>query len=124
MDCVEADLEFMRKSKFSDMHPDSQISVLLRSVFEVKPCVYFLQFGEHIKIGWSRDVDRRWDELDILPEPIRLLMVMPGDASLEHKYHRRFAKQRVRKEMFRHEGELQDFIACGRKCLLEAAKLA
>lgn len=124
MNCVEADLEFMRNSKFTDMHPDSQIGVLLRSVFEVKPCVYFFQFGEYIKIGWSQNVDRRWDELDILPEPIRLLLVMPGDASLEHEYHRRFAALRVRKEMFRYDGELRDFIALVRGRLLEAAKLA
>lgn len=123
MNYLDADADFMRNSKFSDMHPDVQIAVLLRTVFQVKPCVYFFEFGEHVKIGWSRDVDRRWVELDILPEPIRLLMVVPGDFSLEHKYHQKFANYRERKEMFRHEGELRDFIAYGRECMLEAAKL-
>lgn len=124
MNCVEADLEFMRNSKFSDMHPDTQINVMLRSVFEVRPCVYFFQFGDDIKIGWSKNVDRRWNELDILAEPIRLLYCTPGDASLEHKMHRKFAEQRIRKEMFRHEGVLKEYIATGRAYLLEAAKLA
>jgi hypothetical protein len=109
-------------AKLSDLHPDTQIQILLRSIYDAKPCVYFARFGSHVKIGWSNRCSGRFEELDIYPEPLEVLLVTPGDAAKEKRFHREFAVLRVRKEIFLYEGALRRFVEDGRQRLLDIAK--
>jgi hypothetical protein len=123
MDAIARDLELFQNARLTDLHPDTQIRIMLRNVYEAKPCVYFVRFGDYIKIGWSNRCSGRFEELDIYPEPLEVLLVIPGDAAKEKSFHRQFASLRHRKEIFRHESELRWFIEDGRRRLLEVATL-
>ena len=73
--------------------------------------VYFIQSGDHIKIGYAINVVKRMDELQIgNPEALRLLGVMAGKPSDERALHRRFNSDRVKGEWFRSSGNLIAFI--------------
>jgi hypothetical protein len=120
-DAISRDLEIIQNARLGDLSPDVRISILLAKVYCAKPCVYFIRFGEFVKIGWSRDVSRRFVDLDIHPEPIEVLWVIPGNSTKEREYHDLFSELHVRREMFRYEGALRDFIDLGRRALLKEA---
>ena len=70
--------------------------------------VYFIRAGNRgaIKIGWAKDVDRRMTELQIGNAfKLTLITKIKCDskehaAAMEQRFHRFFAKQRIRGEWF------------------------
>lgn len=71
------------------------------------PKVYFLRFGDRVKIGYTGNLAQR---LRALPHD-ELLGTIPGDESTEWDLHERFAHLRIKGEWFRAEPELLEFIA-------------
>jgi hypothetical protein len=70
--------------------------------------VYYVRFGDRIKIGFSESVK---DRLQAVPHD-ELLAVEPGPMELERMRHRQFASLLVaRREWFRHGAELLSHIA-------------
>ena len=75
--------------------------------------VYFIQAGLDgpVKIGWSRVVPRRLQELQrVHYEELRLLAEIPGGASREEELHAQFQSSHLRGEWFRPSSELLSFI--------------
>jgi len=66
---------------------------------EPPPLIYYIQFGDRIKIGTTTHLWRRLGELPC----DQLLAVEPGDSGLERERHRQFARYRLtcRGEWFR-----------------------
>jgi hypothetical protein len=70
-----------------------------------RECVYFARLGGLIKIGFSKDPDRRAKDLNA-----ELLGFCVGDRDLERALHEEFAKTRVRGEWFREHPALLERI--------------
>jgi hypothetical protein len=76
-------------------------------------CVYFIQGmkGGPIKIGHSRDVEKRIKELQTgFPTKLIVLALLPGSRSTEASLHRRFKKYRLHGEWFSPAPELLEYI--------------
>lgn len=69
--------------------------------------VYFIQFSDRVKIGFTEDVARRLRELPY----DRVLAVTPGSLTQERRFHKQFRQMHVRGEWFRAEPELIAFTA-------------
>src|SRR5262249_45238273 len=73
--------------------------------------VYFVRAGDAIKIGVTRDVERRLRALATgSAVPLELLATLPGGRSLEKKLHERFRRFHVRGEWFRADEVLLRYI--------------
>lgn len=75
--------------------------------------IYFLQesMAGAIKIGTSKHLKKRLDELDRhLPSTTKLLATIEGDREVEWVVHLRFAHARIRGEWFRPVPELLAYI--------------
>ena len=78
--------------------------------------VYFVQAGDHVKIGWSRDPRRRLGSFKVgNAHEVRLLGFVPGTESDEKRLHRVFSAHRVRGEWFKADDDLLAFVTwtCG-----------
>jgi hypothetical protein len=83
--------------------------------------VYFIQSGDHIKIGKSNNPWKRFDSLQTgSPAPLKMLAIMPGDIETEEELHERFSELSVRGEWFRATSELIRFAAKVRREFPEA----
>ncbi|MEY9842528.1 GIY-YIG nuclease family protein [Streptacidiphilus sp. EB103A] len=76
-----------------------------------RPVVYFVQIEGGIKIGTTRNLQKRMDQLGCHLSWV--LLVVPGDRFREAAYHRQFQAERLRgdREWFRCRGELRRFLA-------------
>ena len=73
--------------------------------------VYFLSYGDAVKIGYSNDIDKRVKSIRLMsPVPLTLIGVIPGGKDKEHELHMRFYHQRKHGEWFSLTGELKHFI--------------
>lgn len=73
--------------------------------------VYFLRHGCAVKIGFSKDVERRVGVIgEHFPEPPTVLFFVRGTRADELAFHRRFATLRTNREWFALEGELFAFL--------------
>jgi hypothetical protein len=73
--------------------------------------VYFISGADRIKIGLARNVDLRLAGLQTgSPVALEILLSIPGDLSIEHGLHTRFAALRTHGEWFRAEAPLVPFI--------------
>lgn len=64
--------------------------------------VYFMWSAGKIKIGYTTDIMRRWDELQIRSAVhVELLVTLDGGPALELDLHRIFKPDRLRGEWFR-----------------------
>lgn len=71
---------------------------------------YFIANSKYVKIGKSFHVDRRFKDLLVgSPEPLSLLLVLPGNR--ERELHQQFKSYHVRGEWFELTKEIRDFIA-------------
>lgn len=69
--------------------------------------VYFVQGGDRVKIGWSRNVDLRVSQLrTAAADDLVLLGSMPGDRAEERAMQARFAALHIRGEWFRADAGL------------------
>lgn len=76
--------------------------------------VYFVQStaGGPVKIGWSASPERRVKDLECgSPFPLRILAMIPGNATTEGALHKRFAAHRLRGEWFAPHTDLLEYIA-------------
>ena len=69
--------------------------------------VYFIRFGDRIKIGFTTDLKRR---LQVLPHDM-LLATTPGTMRDEGRLHQRFAHLRITGEWFHAAPDLLAYIA-------------
>lgn len=81
---------------------------------KAKHVVYFIRFGDRVKIGTSGDVKRR---LEGLPYD-EVIGTIPGDATVERLWHTVWADQRITGEWFHATPELLSAI---RQAVAEAA---
>lgn len=86
---------------------------------DARPCirrqpigkVYFARSGAYMKIGHSRDVNKRIKAINTsAPERVELMMVIPGTAEDEKRLHKRFQHLRSNGEWFHFTGELCEFV--------------
>lgn len=74
--------------------------------------VYFIRSGQSVKIGFSRDVKKRLQQLKTgAAHKVSILAAVPGTMDTEAYFHRMFAEYRMSGEWFRYEGELKRFAA-------------
>jgi len=73
--------------------------------------VYFIRQGDFVKIGTSRQLDKRLSTLRQEWGDFEYLGSIPGGFKREQKLHRRFAQLRVLGEWFEASPELLAFIA-------------
>ncbi len=74
--------------------------------------VYFVRFGNKIKIGRAKDVKARLRSLQAMsPVPLKLLWSQPGGARIELQYHHKFKDCRAHGEWFEIRGGLRDFLS-------------
>lgn len=77
---------------------------------EDEPVVYFMWSAGLIKIGYTADIMRRWDELQIRSAVhVELLVTMEGGQELELDMHRLFKPDRTRGEWFRISDTMRGF---------------
>lgn len=81
--------------------------------------VYFAKGvkSSHIKIGYSKDPDKRcadFDGYNNQGERAKVIFAIPGGLTEEREYHTRFREQRLRGEWFVCKGDLAIFIKKGR----------
>lgn len=73
--------------------------------------VYFIKCGEFVKIGTTFDLNaRRKAMLTDNPFELELLFTKQGSVPKEKAFHAQFAQYRHRREWFRIEGTLKDWI--------------
>lgn len=73
--------------------------------------VYFVRVGDKVKIGFTRDIDRRLSELQVSsPVKLRVELVLKASAIVERVLHRRYRAQRVSREWFNYEGPIARFV--------------
>jgi hypothetical protein len=78
--------------------------------------VYFLHAEDTnlVKIGWTADLDRRFDQLQTAcPHKLRLLGVHIGPREVETIYHRDLAPYRQQGEWFFLTREMRRFVMAG-----------
>jgi transposase len=81
---------------------------------KMRGVVYFLQNGrrKQVKIGFGVSLKDRVGTLRTSsPEELRVLAAIPGDRADEAELHKRFAKHHIRREWFRLDGELAEYVA-------------
>ena len=84
--------------------------------------IYFVKFGEFVKIGWAKNSARRFKELDTAnPHDGKILLIIPGDISLEHQIQKRLRKYHHKKEWFRYSPKFMKDV-CRIKRKLEKPK--
>lgn len=77
-----------------------------------KGFVYFLRAGDRVKIGFSLDVLERVAGLQASsPEPLELILVLPGAIADERRLHRLFRDDRLHNEWFRYSAEVRAYLA-------------
>lgn len=75
--------------------------------------VYFVEAGPKgpIKIGWSQEVDRRIEILQVAnAQTLKLLGKIPGTMQDEQALHKRFAHLRIQGEWFKNASEIESFV--------------
>jgi len=89
--------------------------------------IYFIQSGNYIKIGYTKNVESRIKALQTAsPHSLNVVLTMPGGLRKEAELHSLFSHLKVRGEWFNATSELLNFVrhkvGCSRSCLrLKAA---
>lgn len=81
--------------------------------------VYFIRAGDAVKIGHSRDPQKRLKQLSTgSAEPLELWHRLPGDKQVERDLHKQFADERLNGEWFRVSDRIQEYVEAARHPLL------
>lgn len=73
--------------------------------------IYFIRIDQFVKIGVTRNIRKRWSELQTgSPHHMVLLGSIPGDALIEALLHKRWAKHAVRGEWFTLHDDIRKFV--------------
>jgi len=63
--------------------------------------IYLISDGDYVKIGFSKDPDKRLNQLQIgSPRKLKLLAAFPGGREVELKLHEIMERKRIRGEWF------------------------
>jgi hypothetical protein len=74
--------------------------------------IYFIETQGHVKIGYSNDPQRRFNNLTVgCPTKCTLIAVIEGDMADEKDIHERFKANRIRGEWFEFTPEINAFMA-------------
>lgn len=80
--------------------------------------VYFISDGEAVKIGISKNPNRRLSQLQTgHPRRLTLVATLPGGLDEEMQLHGRFRAHHLSGEWFSDCPEIRDFIACNDNCI-------
>jgi hypothetical protein len=104
--------------------PGARIPLLLRELADAhertesawpRQHIYFIQSGDSsagpVKIGIAHHPEDRRKDLQVgNPEPLSVLLALPGDEPLERALHVLFAHLRIRGEWFRYRHPLRAFV--------------
>lgn len=83
----------------------------LTELLEAPSHVYFIYSGGFLKIGFSTNWRERVDGVcQGCVHPAEMVLVMPGDRSMEAEYHALFHEYRFDREWFRCEGKVREFL--------------
>lgn len=69
--------------------------------------VYFVRIGKAIKIGFTKNIEKRLKAFMTSAVDVALLFTIPGDRSLEKKLHVLLAESKIARELFRSSEVLQ-----------------
>jgi hypothetical protein len=73
--------------------------------------VYFVRAGNFVKIGTTSNLDQRLASmLTDNPVEVEVLLIVPGSKEQEKTFHARFKEFHHRREWFRLDGELAEWI--------------
>jgi hypothetical protein len=88
----------------------------LYKTLPIGPCVYVVGFRDYVKIGSSKDLNYRLQQLHAcLPGDLTIYATLAGHLELEQQLHERFSTYRLQREWFRKAGELAAWIDGGCK---------
>lgn len=76
-----------------------------------QPVVYFVEIGQHIKIGFTSNLKQRLRTFLTSSPDVSLLLAIPGDRSLEQLLHQKLVDCRIEREIFRREHRVLGFIS-------------
>ncbi len=73
--------------------------------------LYFIKCGDYVKIGTSRSVKDRIDQLQTgNPQEIEVLAVFEEQAFREYAIHKTFVHLNIRGEWFRYTEEIENYL--------------
>lgn len=79
--------------------------------------IYFISNGESVKIGFSKDPEKRLKNLQTAnPVELKLLYFEKGNSNIESRLHKLFSKDRIQGEWFNFSDEILEFIDSKRGC--------
>ena len=94
--------QLIRRKRTADIAGD-------QSLWNAASVVYFIQWGDRVKIGYTSDLKKRLKSLTFSPDAV--LLAIPGDRAAELAIHHRLAKYRFpRTEWFEMSEEVLDYI--------------
>lgn len=71
--------------------------------------IYFIQCKNFVKIGYSRDPNKRLKKLQTgNPVKMKIIATLPGAYKTEDGLHEAYRKLKVRGEWFKYKGNLKD----------------
>ncbi len=72
--------------------------------------VYFVRIGQHVKIGFTTNMESRLVTFRNSALDVQVLLTLPGGRDLERRLHSLFREQRIQRELFRDDARIYDFI--------------
>jgi predicted DNA-binding transcriptional regulator AlpA len=90
----------------------ADVEAALAKLPHVGEVVYFIGFGDYIKIGFtSKPLEFRLSAIQVgAPEPLQVFATVPGRMADERRFHKQFAHVRLNGEWFRRCPELTELI--------------
>jgi hypothetical protein len=77
---------------------------------DIVSVVYFVEIGEHIKIGVTTRLESRLQACRNASPDVQLLLTVPGNRTLERQLHDLFGEYKVAREIFRPDRRILSFI--------------
>ena len=118
---ITRDVLRARQESKGDYLPDNDLSLIARRFLPreewflhrhighrmAPDVVYFIQCGDAVKIGYTRNVEKRMAHFrNCNPAELKLLALISGAVQVERDLHVRFSAQKIHGEWFRNEGAL------------------
>lgn len=72
--------------------------------------VYIVRIGKIVKIGFSRNLEKRLKAFQTSAVDIELLISVPGGVDLERRLHQLFCETHIDREMFHNDWRISNFI--------------
>lgn len=72
--------------------------------------VYIVRIGKHIKIGFSRKLEKRLKAFETSSVDIELLLSIPGGRELESRLHELLDEVKISREIFHQDWRISSFV--------------